>query len=99
MQTLLSNWYLTVRRFPPGIVLPHSSPRILGHSKPSLAALIVLLVVAALLFAIPHMILPWAQSAFLQNLDPAVRAGYTGLYDLAAAVVVANAFVVFLLRR
>ena len=45
--------------------MPHSSLRILGRSKPSLTALIVLLVVAALLFAIPRMILPWAQSAFL----------------------------------
>lgn len=79
--------------------MPHSSIRILGRSKPSLTALIVLLVVAALLFAIPRMILPWAQSAFLQNLDPAVWADYAGPYDLAAAVVAGSALIIFLLRR
>ncbi|CAJ0702586.1 hypothetical protein ACTHR6_15615 [Ralstonia holmesii] len=79
--------------------MPHSPIRILGHSKPSLTALIVLLVVAALLFAIPRMILPWAQPAFMQRLDPAVWADYAGPYDLAAAVVAASALIIFLLRR
>ena len=79
--------------------MPHSSLRILGRSKPSLTALIVLLAVAARWFAIPPMILPWAQPAFLQNPDPAVWADYAGPYDLAAAVVAASAFVIFLLRR
>ena len=73
--------------------------RILGRSKPSLTALIVLLVVAALLFAIPRMILPWAQSAFMQRLDPVAWADYAGPYDLAAAVVAASAFIIFLVRR
>jgi len=79
--------------------LPHSSIRILGRSKPSLTALIVLLVVAALLFTIPRMILPWAQSAFMQRLDPSVWADYAGPYDLAAAVVAASALIIFSLRR
>ncbi|CAJ0772060.1 hypothetical protein UB44_05615 [Burkholderiaceae bacterium 26] len=79
--------------------MPHSSIRILGHSKPSLTALIVLLVVAALLFAIPRMILPLAQPAFMQRLDPTVWADYAGPYDLAAAVVAASALIIFLLRR
>ncbi|MCT7295630.1 hypothetical protein N5I84_05610 [Ralstonia sp. CHL-2022] len=81
------------------MALPHSFIRILGRSKPSLTALIVLLVVAALLFAIPRMILPWAQSAFVQQLDPTVWADYAGPYDLAAAVVAASAIIIFLLRR
>nr|WP_311529411.1 hypothetical protein [uncultured Ralstonia sp.] len=79
--------------------MPHSSIRIWGRSKPSLTALIVLLVVAALLVAIPRMILPWTQSAFMRRLDPAVWADYAGPYDLAAAVVAASALIIFLLRR
>lgn len=79
--------------------MPHSSIRIWGRSQPSLTALIVLLVVAALLFAIPRVILPWAQSAFVQRLDPTVWADYAGPYDLAATVVAASAFIIFLFRR
>ncbi|CAJ0714117.1 hypothetical protein FUT88_19665 [Ralstonia sp. TCR112] len=79
--------------------MPHLSIRILGRSKPSLTALIVLLVVAVLLFAIPRMILPWAQAAFMQQLDPSVWADYAGPYDLAAAVVAASGLIIFLLRR
>ena len=79
--------------------MPHSSFRIWGRSQPSLTALIVLLVVAALLLAIPRVILPWAQSAFVQRLDPAAWADYAGPYDLAAAVVAASALLIFLFRR
>ncbi|MCO5398648.1 hypothetical protein [Ralstonia soli] len=79
--------------------MPHSSIRLWGRSQSSLTALIVLLVVAALLYAIPRVILPWAQSAFAQRLDPAVWADYAGPYDVAAAVVAASAVIIFLFRR
>ena len=79
--------------------MPHSSIRLWGRAQPSLTALIVLLVVAALLFAIPRVILPWTQAAFVQGLDPAVWADYAGPYDLAAAVVAASALIIFLFRR
>lgn len=81
------------------MALPHSSTRTWGHARTSLAALVVLLVVAAVLVAIPRVILPWAQSAFAQRLDPAVWADYAGPFDLAAAIVAASAVVIYLIRR
>ena len=41
--------------------MPYSSIRTWGRSQTALAALIVLLVVAVVLFAIPRVILPWTQ--------------------------------------
>ncbi len=81
------------------MALPHASTRPWGRTQTSLAALIVLLVVAALLFAIPRVILPWVQSAFVQRLDPAVWGDYAGPYDLAAVVVAASALVIYLTRH
>ncbi|WP_233176859.1 hypothetical protein [Ralstonia sp. ASV6] len=82
-----------------GRALSYSSIRIWGRTQTALAALIVLLVVAVVLFAIPRVILPWTQSAFAQRLDPAVWADYTGPYDVAAAVVAVSAIVIYLTRR
>ncbi|CAJ0816062.1 hypothetical protein [Ralstonia flaminis] len=79
--------------------MSYSSIRIWGRTQTALAALIVLLVVAVVLFAIPRVILPWTQSAFAQRLDPAVWADYTGPYDVAAAVVAVSAIVIYLTRR
>ena len=70
-----------------------------ARARTSLTALIVLLTVAGVLLAIPRVILPWAQSAFAQRLDPAVWADYAGPYDLAAAVVAISAVVIYLIRR
>jgi len=81
------------------MALPDSSIHAWGRTRTSLTALIVLLAVAAFLFAIPRLLLPWAQSAFAQRLDPAVWADYAGPYDLAAAVVAASAVVIYLIRR
>lgn len=76
-----------------------SSIRTWARARTSLTALIVLLTVAGVLLAIPRVILPWAQSAFAQRLDPAVWADYAGPYDLAAAVVAISAVVIYLIRR
>lgn len=79
--------------------MSYSSIRAWGRAQTSLAALIVLLVVAGILLAIPRVILPWAQSVFSQHLDPTVWADYAGPYDMAAGVVAASAIVIYLIRR
>ena len=79
--------------------MSYSSIRIWGRMQTALVALIVLLVVAVVLFAIPRVILPWTQSAFTPRLDAAVWADYTGPYDMAAAVVAVSAIVIYLTRR
>jgi len=79
--------------------LSYSSIRAWGRAQASLAALIVLLVVAVVLLAIPRVILPWAQSSFAQHLDPTVWADYAGPYDVAAGVVTISAIVIYLIRR
>ncbi|CAJ0780563.1 hypothetical protein LMG7141_01032 [Ralstonia condita] len=70
-----------------------------ARARAPLAALVVLLTVAGVLLAIPRVILPWAQSAFAQRLDPAVWADYAGPFDLAAAVVAVSAIIIYLIRR
>lgn len=79
--------------------MPDSSARILGRTQTSLRALAVLLAVAALLFAIPRLILPWVQPAFAGHLDPGVWADYAGPYDLAAVIVAASGLIIFAMRR
>ena len=81
------------------VVLSDSSFRSWARAQTSMAALIVLLVVAGVLVAIPRVILPWAQAAFAQRLDPAIWADYAGPFDLAATVVAAAAVVIYLIRR
>lgn len=55
---------------PPGPALPYSTLRASGRAQTSLVALIALLAVAALLLAIPRVILPWAQSSASPHFDP-----------------------------
>lgn len=79
--------------------MPAPSIRPVRHTQTSRMAWVVLLAVAALLFAIPRVILPWVQPAFAEHLDPAVWADYAGPYDLAAAIVAASALVILAVRR
>ncbi|WP_405126642.1 hypothetical protein [Ralstonia pseudosolanacearum] len=79
--------------------MPYSTLRASGRAQTSLVALIALLAVAALLLAIPRVILPWAQSSASPHFDPALWADYAGPYDFAAAVVAVSAVIIYLLRR
>ncbi len=79
--------------------MPYSALRAWGRARTSLVALIVLLAVAALLLAIPRVLLPWAQSSASPHFDPALWADYAGPYDVAAAIVAVSAVVIYLVRR
>ncbi|QUP53708.1 hypothetical protein GO998_08045 [Ralstonia syzygii] len=79
--------------------MPYSALRAWGRARTSLVALIVLLAVAALLLAIPRVILPWAQPSASPHFDSALWADYAGPYDVAAAVVAVSAIVIYLVRR
>ncbi|AYB60570.1 hypothetical protein [Ralstonia solanacearum] len=79
--------------------MPYSALRAWGRARTSLVALIVLLAVAALLLAIPRVILPWAQSSASPHFDPALWGDFAAPYDAAAAVVAVSAILIFLVRR
>jgi hypothetical protein len=99
LQTFVADQLDSDAAKPPRTTLPYSAIRAWGRAQTGLAALLVLLAVAAMLLAIPRVILPWAQSASSPHFDPALWADYAGPYDLAAAVVAVSAVVIFLIRR
>jgi hypothetical protein len=88
LQTFVADQLDSDAAKPPRTTLPYSAIRAWGRAQTGLAALLVLLAVAAMLLAIPRVILP-----------SALWADYAGPYDLAAAVVAVSAVVIFLIRR